>query len=81
MPPTTEGYLKFIRDIPLANTVKHDSSNSMISVTPATKDLTEWTDPERIPTTLRREMDVVIKGILGAAASKDLKPEQLRLCW
>ena len=81
MPPTPEGYLKFIRDIPLANTVEHRASKTKMSITPAAKELTQWTSPDTIPTTLQEEIETVISGIFGPTAEKELKPDQLRLCW
>lgn len=79
--PATDGYLKFIRDIPLANTIHHVASDTQISVPPTSASLTEWTSPSSIPTTLRDEMHTVISGILGPAAAAELEPESLRLCW
>ncbi|KIW60737.1 hypothetical protein PV05_00931 [Exophiala xenobiotica] len=81
MPPTLDGYLKFIRDIPLANTVLHPASNTKISVAPDNAEGTEWTAPENIPVLLREEMKTVIAGIFGVDAAAELQPEQLRLCW
>jgi len=81
MPPTADGYLKFIRDIPLANTRLHEHSNSRISVPSAEKEGTEWTALDKIRMTLQREIETTIAGIFGQEAVKDLMPEQVRMCW
>jgi hypothetical protein len=81
MPPTSDGYLKFIRDIPLANTVPHPASNTKISVAPDNAEGTEWTAPENLPAVLREEMKTVIAGIFGVNSAAELQREQMRLCW
>lgn len=81
MPPTEDGYIKFIHDIPLANTVFHKASNTRISIPPRAKELTEWTKPENMPSIVRRELATTIAGIFGADAAKELVPEEVRLCW
>lgn len=81
MPPTPDGYLKFIRDIPLANTLLHAASKTHISVAPESADGTEWTAPENLPKALRDEMTTVIAGIFGPEAAQELTPQHLRLCW
>jgi hypothetical protein len=81
MPPTKDGYLKFIRDIPFANTVDHLPSGEKFSTTPLDPTACEWTSPESIPEGLRQEVSLSIKGIYGEKAEQELKPEKLRLCW
>jgi len=81
MPPTPDGYLKFIRDIPLANKLFHPASQTYISVAPESAEGTEWTAPENLPKVLRDEMTTVIAGIFGPEAARELVPQHLRLCW
>ena len=81
MPLTEDGYLKFIRDIPLKNTVKHVPSNTDISIPPTGSTGTEWTDPEEFPRKLRDEMTEVITGIFGKSEAKHMIPDGFRLCW
>ena len=81
MPLTEDGYLKFIRDIPVKNTVYHQASNTKISRPPGSAEGTEWTDPANIPHKLQEEMKEVVTGIFGPAEAPNLQPEKLRLCW
>ena len=81
MPLTDDGYIKFIRDIPVKNTLLHEPSNSRISCPPDTTETTQWTHPENIPKQLQEEMHVVIDGIFGRTEGSKMEPEQLRLCW
>ncbi|KIW42941.1 uncharacterized protein PV06_06437 [Exophiala oligosperma] len=81
MPPTPDGYLKFIRDIPLANTLVHAASKTRISVAPPNAEGTEWTARENLPEVLQDEMTTVIGGIFGPDAAQELIPQHLRLCW
>lgn len=81
MPLTEDGYLKFIRDIPVKNTLLHRASNSSISIPPTEQEGTEWTDPKNLPQTLQDEMAVVIEGIFGPAEAAHMQPDKLRLCW
>ena len=81
MPLTEDGYLKFIRDIPVKNTLPHSASNSRISRPPEDEEGTEWTDPQNLPQKLQDEMAGVIEGIFGPAEAKTLQPDKLRLCW
>lgn len=81
MPVSEDGYLKFIRDVPVKNTQLHPASNTRISWAPESMELTQWTDPSNMPQRLQDEIDVVIDGIFGAEEASRLRPEKLRLCW
>ena len=80
MPPTPEGELKFIRDIKFANTVLHEKTGEEMLVPLTGKDTSQWTDPSKIPSGLREEIGIVIKGIYGKYGD-DLKPSKYRFCW
>lgn len=80
MPPTPDGQLKFIRDIKFANTVNHSTTGEEMMIPMLGKQLSQWTQPEAIPSGLREEIATVMKGIYGKHA-QDLKPATYRFCW
>ncbi|KAL8891760.1 MAG: hypothetical protein Q9192_005705 [Flavoplaca navasiana] len=80
MPPV-DGFLKFISDISIKNTVLHPASGQYISIPFTDKTKSQWTSPEDIPRKLREELDDVIKNIYGKKAADDLKTRTMRLCW
>ena len=81
MPPTPDGQLKFNRDLPFLHTVQHSESGDEFSVPIVDYNHTQWTSADKIPHSLVEEIDIVIKGIYGPEAAKDLKPHTYRLCW
>lgn len=80
MPPTPDHQLKFIRDMPLKNTVYHASSDQKISVPLTEKNRSQWTSRDNMPTQLVNEIDTVIKGCYGKGV-EGLQPSHYRLCW
>jgi len=80
MPPTPDKQLKFIRDMPLRNTVHHAASGQKISVPFIDKARSQWTSRENMPAQLVGEVDNVMNGCYGKEI-KGLKPSHYRLCW
>ncbi|KAK4697607.1 hypothetical protein P7C71_g492, partial [Lecanoromycetidae sp. Uapishka_2] len=80
MPPTPDQQLKFIRDMPLKNTVYHAASDQEISVPFTDKFRSQWTTREHMPTQLVREIDTVMKGCYGKEVDGQ-QPSHYRLCW
>ncbi|KAL8934656.1 MAG: hypothetical protein Q9216_005797 [Gyalolechia sp. 2 TL-2023] len=82
MPITPDGQLKFIRDVPWKNTVRHHESGQAISIPPTTASESQWTAPETFPAGLREEISIVVKGIFGAEEEAlQLTPNSFRMCW
>ena len=80
MPPTPDGQLKFIRDIPFKNTEDHAASNQKMSIPLTNIDGSQWTLPSKMPTGIRNEIVTVMNGIFGKEV-KNLQPSQMRFCW
>ena len=80
MPPTPNGQLKFIRDVPFRNTVYHSASDHCFSVPLTSTERSQWTSPSDMPSKIRKEIDTVLNGIYGREA-KGLKPDFYRFCW
>ena len=78
MPPTRDGYMKFIRDIPLANTIDHKPSKTRFSTTPIARHFLEWTHPENLPEALRNELLDVFTCIYGNEEAESFNLEQVR---
>lgn len=80
MPPTPERQLKFIRDVPFRNTIYHPASGQSFSVPLSSIERSQWTSSDSMPSSIKREVDTVLKGIYGTEA-KGLRPDVYRFCW
>lgn len=80
MPPTPNRQLKFIRDVPIRNTIYHPVSNQSFSVPLTSTERSQWTSPDNMPSGIRKEIDTVLNGIYGKEA-KGLRPDVYRFCW
>lgn len=80
MPPTPQGQLKFIRDVPFRNTVHHPASDQSLPVPLTSTKRSLWTSPENMPSGIRKEIDMVLNGIYGKEV-KGLSPNVYRFCW
>ena len=80
MPPTPKRQLKFIRDMPFKHTVEHPASGQRISVPFTHPERSQWTSPEKMPTAIKKEIDLVIRGIYGNEV-KGMKIDNMRFCW
>lgn len=80
MPPTPQGQLKFIRDVPFRNTVYHPASDQLLSVPLTSAERSLWTSPDNMPSGIRKEVDMVLNGIYGKEV-KGLRPDVYRFCW
>ncbi|KAI4167475.1 MAG: hypothetical protein LQ343_007188 [Gyalolechia ehrenbergii] len=65
MPITPDSQMKFIRDVPWKNTVRHEESGQSFSVPLTIPSKSQWTDPEDFPLGLKEEIEIVAKGIYG----------------
>lgn len=81
MPPTAKGELKFNRDVSFLNTIRDPVSGDEFSTPIIDHNHTQWTSGDQIPAKLRDEIDIVISGIFGPEAAKNLRPNTYRLCW
>lgn len=81
MPITPDSQMKFIRDVPWKNTVRHEESNESFSVPLTTPLKSQWTDPKDFPSTLKGEIGIVAKGIYGEKEAENLSPTFFRMCW
>ncbi|KAL8890837.1 MAG: hypothetical protein Q9215_002063 [Flavoplaca cf. flavocitrina] len=81
LPITPDGQMKFIRDVPWKNTVKHQASRQSISVPLTTPARSQWSKPSELPKGLREEIGMVIKGIYGETQGSQLVPQRMRMCW
>ena len=80
MPPTPKNQLKFIRDMPFKHTVEHPASGQRISIPFTSTDRSQWTTPENMPASIKKEIDTVMKGIYGKEI-EGLKVDDMRFCW
>ncbi|KAL6720694.1 hypothetical protein ACLMJK_002619 [Lecanora helva] len=80
MPPTPDGQLKFIRDIPFKNTIDHPASGQKFSVPRTDLQRSQWVSPSDIPQGIRDEISTVMKGIYGKEVH-GLQPSTMRFCW
>ena len=78
MPPTPDRQLKFIRDVPFRNTIDHPESSQSFSVPLTSIERSQWTSPDKMPSSIKTEIDIVVHGIYGA---QGLEPDMYRLCW
>lgn len=81
MPITPDSQMKFIRDVPWKNTVRHEESGQSFSVPLTIPSKSQWTDPEDFPLGLKEEIEIVAKGIYGGKEGSNLLPNTLRMCW
>lgn len=79
MPPTPDRQLKFIRDVPFRNTIDHPESRQSFSVPLTSVERSQWTSSDKMPTSIKAEIDMVLNGIYGEA--KGLRPDMYRFCW
>jgi hypothetical protein len=80
MPPTPKDQLKFIRDMPFKHTVDHPASGQRISVPFTNKERSQWTTPDKMPTSIKNEIATVMDGIYGKQV-EGLKVDDIRFCW
>ena len=80
MPPTPDRQLKFIRDVPFRNTLYHPASCQSFSVPLTSTERSQWTSPESMPSSIKKEIDTVLNGIYGKNG-KGLRPNTYRFCW
>lgn len=80
MPPTPDLQLKFIRDVPFRNTIDHPESRQSFSVPLTSIERSQWTSSDKIPSSIKTEIDMVLNGIYGKEA-KGLRPDTYRFCW
>ena len=78
MPPTPDRQLKFIRDVPFRNTINHPESSQSFSVPLTSVERSQWTSSDKMPSSIKTEIDMVLNGIYGA---KGLRPDTYRFCW
>lgn len=82
MPITPSGQMKFIRDVPFKNTIRHEASNQSISIPLTVPSKSQWTDPSEFPSSiLKEEIDIVAKGVYGSKEAGNLSPTSFRMCW
>ena len=79
MPPTPNRQLKFIRDVPFRNTIYHPESSQSFSVPLTSIERSQWTSSDKMPSSVKTEIDMVVNGMYGEA--KGLRPDMYRLCW
>ena len=80
MPPTPDRQLKFIRDVPFRNTIYHPGSSQSFSVPLTSIQGSQWTSPNKMPRSIKNEIDTVLNGIFGKEA-RGLRPDMYRFCW
>ena len=80
MPPTPDRQLKFIRDVPFRNTIDHPESSQSISVPLTSIERSQWTSSDKMPSSIKKEIHMVLNGIYGKEA-KGLRPDMNRFCW
>ena len=77
MPPTSEGIMKFCRDVSFTHNVYHGPSGCTLSVPPESTDQMTW--GQAVPPGLKQEMHDVMSRLLGDEA-KDLSFDSYKLC-
>lgn len=75
IPPNPENELKFWRDVPFKNTVKHHSGR-LISMPPDGQHQGQW----NVSPAMRSEVEAVGKGVFGALV-KTYQIQEHRICW
>ena len=78
MPPTPDRQLKFIRDVPFRNTIDHPESGQLFSVPLTSIERSQWTSSDKMPSSIKTEIDMVLNGIYGHIG---FRPDMYRFCW